>query len=184
MHPLSRPEASTDILKSHAFPCSFHSLSPNRADLLSLALTLIQSRPRSSGGQVLEAEGDKRKAELESEGQKIRMKNESEGTLIKVTNEAEAKKIQLTLEAEGEAAVIEMRAHAQARAIETIAKALQGSLGQEAAKLNMAKGACVRVRLPSVCTISILSFPSSSVPRFHRDVRHHGQPVQHHDFQR
>ena len=28
---------------------------------------------------MLEAEGDKRSAELESEGQKIRMKNESEG---------------------------------------------------------------------------------------------------------
>ena len=60
-----------------------------------------------------------------------------------MTNEAEARKIQLTLEAEGEAKVIEMRAHAQARAIETIAKALQGAQGQEAAKLNVAKGTCV-----------------------------------------
>lgn len=46
----------------------------------------------------MEAEGDKRKAELVSEGEKIKMKNESEGTLIKVTNEAEARKIQLILE--------------------------------------------------------------------------------------
>ena len=46
----------------------------------------------------MEAEGDKRQAELQSEGEKIRMKNESEGTLIKVTNEAEARKIQLILE--------------------------------------------------------------------------------------
>ena len=45
-------------------------------------LRLCTSTPSSS--QVLEAEGDKRKAELESEGQKIRMKNESEGMLIKV----------------------------------------------------------------------------------------------------
>ena len=48
--------------------------------------------------QVLEAEGDKRSAELQSEGQKIRMRNESEGYLIKVRNEALARKEQLTLE--------------------------------------------------------------------------------------
>jgi hypothetical protein len=71
-----------------------------------------------------------------------------------VTNEAEARKIQLTLEAEGEAKVIEMRAHAQARAIETIAKALQGAQGQEAAKLNVAKGTCVRAR--SACLVARL----------------------------
>ena len=46
----------------------------------------------------MEAEGNKRTAELVSEGEKIRMKNESEGTLIKITNEAEARKVQLILE--------------------------------------------------------------------------------------
>jgi len=80
-----------------------------------------------------------------------------------VTNEAEARKIQLTLEAEGEAKVIEMRAHAQARAIETIAKALQGAQGQEAAKLNVAKGTCVRAR--SACLVGQnVSIPLYSSP--------------------
>jgi regulator of protease activity HflC (stomatin/prohibitin superfamily) len=89
--------------------------------------------------KVLEAEGDKRQAELQSEGEKIRMVNVSEGELIKIKNEAEGRKVQLILEAEGEAAVIEMRATAQAQAIETVAVALQGSAGAEAAKLHVAR---------------------------------------------
>jgi regulator of protease activity HflC (stomatin/prohibitin superfamily) len=88
---------------------------------------------------VLEAEGDKRSAELESEGIKIRLKNESEGTLIKVTNEAEAKKRQLILECEGEAAAIKLRAQAQAEAIRTIAESLASKEAVDAAQLGVAR---------------------------------------------
>jgi hypothetical protein len=42
-------------------------------------------------------------------------------------------------QAEGEAAQIEIRARAHAKAIETVAAALQGPLGSEAAKLHVAR---------------------------------------------
>jgi len=53
--------------------------------------------------QVLQAEGNKRRAQLTSEGVKILLTNESEGNLIRVRNEAEAAKSKLLLDAEGEA---------------------------------------------------------------------------------
>ena len=88
--------------------------------------------------KVLEAEGDKRSAELLSEGIKIRIINESEGNLIKVKNEAEARKMQMQLEAEGDAVATERRAQGQAAAISIISKALKESGGIEAARLNVA----------------------------------------------
>jgi hypothetical protein len=42
-------------------------------------------------------------------------------------------------QAEGEAAQIEIRAKAHAKAIETVAAALQGPLGSDAAKLHVAR---------------------------------------------
>ena len=112
---------------------------------------------------MLEAEGDKKSAELQSEGEKIKMTNESEGTLIKVRNEALARKTQLTLEGvydalslyidlialeyniiclctgEGEAAVIELKAKAHAQAISIIAQAIAQPNGLEAARLAVAR---------------------------------------------
>ena len=89
--------------------------------------------------KVLEAEGDKTSARLESEGQKIRMQNISEGEKIKVINEASANKERVILEAAAEAEAIRLRAEAQAAAIHEVAKALEGNLSSDAAKLNIAQ---------------------------------------------
>eukprot|EP00607_Mallomonas_marina_P007694 CAMPEP_0182416386 /NCGR_PEP_ID=MMETSP1167-20130531/672_1 /TAXON_ID=2988 /ORGANISM="Mallomonas Sp, Strain CCMP3275" /LENGTH=263 /DNA_ID=CAMNT_0024589099 /DNA_START=307 /DNA_END=1098 /DNA_ORIENTATION=- len=89
--------------------------------------------------KVLEAEGDKRSAELQSEGTKIRLRNESEGDLIRVKNQAEAMRVQLILEGEGEATATKAKAEAQAEAISIIAKALNETGGNEAAKIHIAR---------------------------------------------
>mmetsp|Transcript_6740 Transcript_6740/g.19379 ORF Transcript_6740/g.19379 Transcript_6740/m.19379 type:complete len:361 (-) Transcript_6740:1705-2787(-) len=89
--------------------------------------------------KVLNAEGEKRAATLESEGVRTRLVNESEGERIAIENQAEARKKQLILTAQGEAEAVSVRAAAQAQALQTIANALQGQGGAEAATLHVAQ---------------------------------------------
>uniref|UniRef100_A0A7S0G971 Band 7 domain-containing protein n=1 Tax=Proboscia inermis TaxID=420281 RepID=A0A7S0G971_9STRA len=88
---------------------------------------------------VLQAEGEKRRAELTSEGVKIKLMNESEGNLTRARNEAEATKVTMLKTAEGESLGIKMRAEAQAEAIAVVATQLQKAGGDDAAKLALAR---------------------------------------------
>ena len=171
--------------------------------LLSLTHSLTRSPTLSQAAaererrkKVLEAEGDKRSAELQSEGRllpapwvydapvcacacvgmKIRLQNESEGMLIKVRNEATARKAQYELEAEGEAKAIEMRARAQANAIKIIADMLEAAPSSaEAAKLFVAKQ--VRDAAGLGCVLRVCECVV-----VYRHVRGDREQEQHHDL--